>query len=260
MTCSSGSGIGLVHGVTEQPVSLEPMAPRATAFLLLQRCTELKRRVTNPYMLQPPRKAPPDVVAACASHSFIKRLNGLPVAVSLAVAILNKLFAAEKAAKGKAARETCEAAGACTLPPPLSQLPPSSRLEPLDRALRVLDEPHLDDPNLRRFRDELNHVVFEGRGYRPEPEPEPEFPEPSAPASPGDSARSWSGSTSPSAPASPCDCCLSWFGLKSAGAGSMGLSGPPGLDDRLEKLAALHERGALTDAEFAKAKANLLGL
>ena len=82
--------------------------------------------------------------------------------------------------------------------------------------------------------------------------------EPSAP--PGDSARSWLGSTSPSAPASPCDCCLSWFGSKSAGAGSMGLSGPPGLDDRLEKLAALHERGALTDAEFAKAKANLLGL
>ena len=40
----------------------------------------------------------------------------------------------------------------------------------------------------------------------------------------------------------------------------MGLSGPPGLDDRLEKLASLHERGALTDAEFAKAKTNLLGL
>ena len=37
-------------------------------------------------------------------------------------------------------------------------------------------------------------------------------------------------------------------------------TGPLGLADRLEKLAALHERGALTDAEFAKAKANLLGL
>ena len=36
--------------------------------------------------------------------------------------------------------------------------------------------------------------------------------------------------------------------------------GPLGLADRLVKLAALHERGALTDAEFAKAKANLLGL
>ena len=40
----------------------------------------------------------------------------------------------------------------------------------------------------------------------------------------------------------------------------MGLSGPPGLDDRLEKLASLRERGALTDAEFAKAKALQLGL
>ena len=36
--------------------------------------------------------------------------------------------------------------------------------------------------------------------------------------------------------------------------------GPLGLADRLVKLAALHERGALTDAEFTKAKANLLGL
>ena len=53
---------------------------------------------------------------------------------------------------------------------------------------------------------------------------------------------------------------LSWFGSTSAGAGSTGLSGPPGLDDRLEKLASLHERGALSDAEFATAKANLLGL
>ena len=36
--------------------------------------------------------------------------------------------------------------------------------------------------------------------------------------------------------------------------------GPLGLADRLEKLAALHERGVLTDAEFAKAKALQLGL
>ena len=35
--------------------------------------------------------------------------------------------------------------------------------------------------------------------------------------------------------------------------------GPLGLADRLEKLAALHERGVLTDAEFAKAKALQLG-
>ena len=251
MTCSSGSGIGLVHGVTEQPVSLGPMALGDTALLLLQRCTELKRRATDPYMLQVPRmeQIPPNVVNMCASHPFIKRLKGVPYAVLLAVAILNKLFAAEKAEK-----EACEAAGAH------KTLPPSSKLEPLDRALRVLDEPHLDDSNLRRFRDELNHVVQFGRGYRSEPEPEPEFPEPSAPASPGGSARSWSGSTSPSAPASPLNWALSWFGSTSAGVGSMGLSGPPGLDDRLEKLASLHERGALTDAEFAKAKANLLGL
>ena len=36
--------------------------------------------------------------------------------------------------------------------------------------------------------------------------------------------------------------------------------GPLGLADRLEKLAALHERGVLPDAEFAKAKALQLGL
>ena len=255
MTCSSDEGIGLVDGVTEQPVILGPMTQRHTAFLLLQRGTELKRRATNPNLLFYPRIAPPHVVTACASHPFIKHLNGLPVAVSLAVAILNRLFAAERAEK-----EACEATGACTTSPP------SSKLEPLDRALRVLEAAELKDPKLRRLRDELNHVVQFGRGYRSEPEPEPEFPEPSTPASPGDSARSWSGSTSPSASASPstsaspCDCCLSWFGSKSAGAGSTGLSGPPGLEDWLEKLAALHERGALTDAEFAKAKANLLGL
>ena len=36
--------------------------------------------------------------------------------------------------------------------------------------------------------------------------------------------------------------------------------GGQGIEDRLEKLASLHERGALSDAEFATAKANLLGL
>ncbi|CAH0372307.1 unnamed protein product [Pelagomonas calceolata] len=167
LTCSSGSGIGLVRGVTEQPVSLGPMAPGDTALLLLQRCTELKRRVTNPYTPLPPKTAPHDVVVACALHPFIKRLNGLPYAVLLAVAILNKLFAAERAEK-----EACEAAGASTPPPPPSR-------EPLDRALRVLDEPDVFDADLRRFRDELNYVVLYGRGYRPEPEdtstPAPEF-------------------------------------------------------------------------------------
>ena len=82
------------------------------------------------------------------------------------MAILNTLFAAEKAEK-----EACEVAGACATPQPPS-------LEPLDRALRVLDEPEVFDSDLRRFRDELNYVVQYGRGYRPEPEP----PEPSTPA------------------------------------------------------------------------------
>jgi O-acetyl-ADP-ribose deacetylase (regulator of RNase III) len=204
LTCSSFSGIGLVRGVTEQIVALGPMAPGDTAFLLLQRNPELKRRVTNPFELQPPRIAPPGVVVACASHPFVKRLNGLPYAVSLAVLIINKLFASEKAAK-----DACEAAGAH------KTLPPSSRLEPLDRALRVLDLPHdifpgpspyfprNKDSDLRRLRDELNHVVQYGRGYRPEAEPEPEFPEPSTRASPWEWARSWFRSTSPSAPAPP---------------------------------------------------------
>ena len=128
-----------------------------------------KKNITNPYMLQVPRmeQIPQNMVAACASHPFMKRLNGLPYAVLLAVAILNKLFAAERAAK-----EASEAAGACK-----TTLPPS--LEPLDRALRVLDEPDVFDADLRRFRDELNYVVLYGRGYRPEPEdtstPAPEF-------------------------------------------------------------------------------------
>ena len=85
-------------------------------------------------------------------------------------------------------------------------------------------------------------------------------------ASPWDWALSWFGSTSPSAPTSPSRSSSPWDlgpGVGPwdwAGVGSTGSSVRPGLDDRLEKLAALHERGALTDAEFAKAKANLLGL
>ena len=153
--------------MTEQVVPLGRMADDHTAFLLLQRDPELKRRVTNPYTPLPPKTAPHDAVVACALHPFIKRLKGLPYAVLLAVAILNKLFAAERAEK-----EACEAAGASTPPPPPSR-------EPLDRALRVLDEPDVFDADLRRFRDELNYVVLYGRGYRPEPEdtstPAPEF-------------------------------------------------------------------------------------
>ena len=159
MTCSSFSGIGRVPGVTEQVIPLGRMADNHTAFLLLQRDPELKRRATNPNMLQPPRIAPRDVVTMCASHPFIKRLNGLPYAVGLGVAILNKLFAYEKMAK-----EVCEGAGA------RKTRPPSSRLEPLDRALRVLDFPEVFDPDLRRLRDELKYVVEYGRGYRPEAE------------------------------------------------------------------------------------------
>ena len=104
--------------MTEQIIPLGRMADDHTAFLLLQRDPELKRRVTNPYALQPPRIAPRAVVAACASHPFMKRLNGLPYAVGLAVAILNKLFASEKAANA-----ACEGAGAH------KTLPPSSKLE-----------------------------------------------------------------------------------------------------------------------------------
>jgi hypothetical protein len=172
MTCSSGSGIGLVPGVTEQVVALGPMTPSDTAYLLLQRNPELKRRATDPFKRQSPRIAPPSVVVAYAAHPFVKRLNGLPFAVSLAVLIINKLFASEEAAKA-----ACEAAGAH------KTLPPSSKLEPLDRALRVLDEPKLFDPDLRRLREELNHVVLHGRRYRPD----------GAPASP----------TSPTSPVSP---------------------------------------------------------
>ena len=43
----------------------------------------------------------------------------------------------------------------------------------------MLDEPEVFDPDLRRFRDELNYVVQYGRRYRPEPElPEPPTPAP----------------------------------------------------------------------------------
>ena len=190
ITCSSGSGIGLVPGVTEQVVALGPMTPSDTAYLLLQRAPELKRRLHDPLKLQPPRIAPPSVVVKCASHPFMKRLNGMPYAVGLGVAILNKLFAYEKMAK-----EVCEGAGAH------KTLPPSSKLEPLDRALRVLDFPEVFDPDLRRLRDELKYVVEYGRGYRPEAEAE--CRPPPAQASPWDVARSWFGSTSPAVPVSP---------------------------------------------------------
>ena len=139
-------------------------------------------------------------------HPFIKRLKGLPVAVSLAVAILNRLFAAEKAEK-----EACEAAGAH------KTLPPSSKLEPLDRALRVLDEPKLFDAELRRLRDELNHVVLHGRAYRPDGAPAlpvsptspaspwapPQEFQLDAPASPSTVASPSTPAAGPSAPASP---------------------------------------------------------
>ena len=69
MTCSSFSGIGRVPGVTEQVVALGRMADDHTAFLLLQRDPELKRRATNPNMLQPPRIAPRDVMN-CVESKF----------------------------------------------------------------------------------------------------------------------------------------------------------------------------------------------
>ena len=187
ITCSSGSGIGLVPGVTEQVVALGPMTPSDTAYLLLQRAPELKRRLHDPLKLQPPRIAPPSVVVKCASHPFMKRLNGMPYAVSLAVLLINKLFASEAAAKA-----ACEAAGAH------KTLPPSSKLEPLDRALRVLDEPKLFDAELRRLRDELNHVVLHGRAYRPDGAP-------ALPVSPASPASPWAPPTEfqLDAPASP---------------------------------------------------------
>ena len=69
MTCSSFSGIGQVSGVTEQIIPLGRMADEHTAFLLLQRDPELKRRATNPNMLQPPRIAPRDVMN-CVESKF----------------------------------------------------------------------------------------------------------------------------------------------------------------------------------------------
>ena len=278
MTCSSGSGIGLVPDVTENVITLGPLTPDKTALMLLYRARELLHRATDPNDPLAPEIAPHYLVTKCALHPLMKLLNGLPSAVMLAVRIVNKLFAEEAAAKA-----ACEAAGACKTPPPQS-------LEPLDRVLRVLETAALEDPDLQQLRGELKYVVQFGRGYRPEPKPEEVGFTASvsqsgsciASTSPGrwalrrrlgapgpstrwNSLRSWFRSTSPSEPApsrsaSPCDCCLSWFGSTSAGVGSLGLSGPPGLDDRLEKLASLRERGALTDAEFAKAKALQLGL
>ena len=128
ITCSSGSGISLVPGVTENVISLGPLAPDKTALMLLYRDRELMRRTTDPNDPLPPKIAPHYLVTRCKAHPLMKRLNGLPRAVDLAVAILNRLFAAEKAAK-----EACEAAGASKTTPPQS-------LEPLDRVLRVLDD------------------------------------------------------------------------------------------------------------------------
>ena len=136
LTCSSGSGIGLVPGVTENVISLGPLKEDKTALMLLYRDRELLRRATDPYAPLPPKIAPRPVVAMCALHPLMKRLNGLPRAVDLAVRILNLLFASEKAAK-----EASEAAGACKTTPPQS-------LEPLDRVLRVLD----DDDGEREIR------------------------------------------------------------------------------------------------------------
>ena len=238
MTCSSFSGIGRVPGVTEQVIPLGRMADDHTAFLLLQRDPELKRRVTNPYAPIPPRIAPRAVAAACASHPFIKRLNGLPYAVGLGVAILNKLFAYEKMAK-----EVCEGAGAH------KTLPPSSKLEPLDRALRVLDFPEVFDPDLRRLRDELKYVVEHGQGYRPEAE----CRKPPAQATPWDVARSWFGSTSPAAPASAWD--LSWFG-SSAHPAPPAPSDPKSPQQRLRELNEVQE--FITPAEYEQKKQEIL--
>ena len=126
LTCSSGSGIGLVPGVTENVISLGPLKEDKTALMLLYRDRELLRR-RDPYAPLPPKIAPRPVVAMCALHPLMKRLNGLPRAVDLAVRILNLLFASEKAAKEASGRRRVQDA------------PPQS-LEPLDRVLRVLDD------------------------------------------------------------------------------------------------------------------------
>ena len=234
--------------MTEQVIPLGRMADDHTAFLLLQRDPELKRRVTNPYALQPPRIAPRAVAAACASHPFIKRLNGLPYAVGLGVAILNKLFAYERMAK-----EVCEGAGAH------KTLPPSSKLEPLDRALRVLDFPEVFDPDLRRLRDELKYVVEYGRGYRPEAEAE--CRPPPAQASPWDVARSWFGSTPPAVPVSPAAPVpasawdLSWFG-SSAHRAPPAPSDPKSPQQRLRELNEVQE--FITPAEYEQKKQEIL--
>ena len=184
----------------------------------------------------------------CASHPFIKRLNGQPYAVGLGVAILNKLFAYEKMAK-----EVCEGAGARPTPPPSL----SERLEPLDRALRVLDFPEVFDPDLRRLRDELKYVVEHGRGYRPEAECRP----PPAQASPWDVARSWFGSTSPAVPVSPAAPVpasawdLSWFG-SSAHPAPPAPSDPKSPQQRLRELNEVQE--FITPAEYEQKKQEIL--
>ena len=177
LTCSSGSGIGRVPGVTERVVTLGPLALDQTATLLLQRAPELMRRASNSDASRAPKVAPDTLVAACAAHPVTKRLNGLPFAVSLAVSVLNNLFASEEAAKSAA-----ESAGG-------TQAPPMPPLEALDRVLRVLDATHVD-PELQRLRDELAFVVQYGQGYSPEGEKatdcpsDCEFPDCDEPSSP----------------------------------------------------------------------------
>ena len=156
----------------------------------------------------------------------------------MGVAILNKLFAYEKMAK-----EVCEGAGAH------KTLPPSSKLEPLDRALRVLDFPEVFDPDLRRLRDELKYVVEFGQGYRPEAEAE--CRPPPAQASPWDVARSWFGSTSPAAPASAWD--LGWFGSSAHPAAP---SDPKSPQQRLRELNEVQE--FITPAEYEQKKKEIL--
>ena len=178
----------------------------------------------------------------------MKRLNGLPYAVGLAVAILNKLFAYEKMAK-----EVCEGAGACATPCG----PPSSWLEPLDRALRVLDFPEVFDADLRRLRDELKYVVEFGRGYRPEAE---ECRPPPAQASPWDVARSWFGSTSPAVPVSPATPAsawdLSWFGSSAHPAPPAPPSDSKSPQQRLRELNEVQE--FITTAEYEQKKQEIL--
>ena len=115
---------------------------------------ELARRATNPSSRRAPKVAPQDLVRECSRHGLIKFLKanarvvsstrvekrftprhaqGIPFAVSLAVAALNLLFA-DGASEAEAAP-----------------------LEPLDRLLRVLEEEDAAPPGseLAHIREEL---------------------------------------------------------------------------------------------------------